>query len=966
MKRNIFLLLLFAIIGSVVNAQTVLPRLSPRPQAVLGVADPSMSLDGTWGFQTGSIASSDIQVSGEWLMQGFEVAEGETAIYSREFRLPEDWTGHRIKIRFDGVSSYGSVSVNGQAVGEHEGGMVPFEFDITDAVRPGMNKIIVDVKSETVSDRLGCVSQYACHTVGGLLRKVTLFALPQIQISATDVTTILDPSFRHAELGIKTDITRDENLPGNLTVGYILKDTTGKTVARQVVKVSGESQITGKLTIKNAKLWNSEEPYLYTLSTVLSLDGKLLQTNEQRVGLRQIEVRGNLLFVNGRPIKLRGVNRHEVHPLRGRSLTPELCRKDAEIFKAGNCNYIRTSHYPPSEEFLDACDELGLFVESEAALTWIQHGASPIWRNWDYRDRQYLPYMLRANVDNILAGRRHPSVIIWSIGNESYWSPLWAEVLSTAKTLDPSRPFTFHDQCWGGFNNGGSVADIANYHYPDMNGPAACDTMSRPTLFGEYAHLSCYNRTELATDPGVRAAFGEILVQYYDSMYYHPGCLGGALWSGIDDTFHLPDGRIVGYGPWGPIDGWRREKPEYTAMKQAYTPFRVLEHTRTSGQLQLKVENRYNFLNFNRLCIEIGAKDGQMVRVNSDIAARSEGTITIPLAESLSSGDLYLRVTDPQGFVCAEELFEAPQTSEAPVSEASVTLTTEERGNALFVKSIGPSDSLMVVFSKTTGTITKAYSGTKTILSGGPVFCIVPMNANDAGKPNVAGETYQNNIYPDKNYPHYTLFATSFAYEQRDNGSVVVAVEALYNGGDTGKLQYIFSLDGTIEVGYEIRSEAKTVNPRQYGLLFRLPASLDSLSWKRQGEFSVYPAWDIARTEGMALLNVSDVVEVEQWGAMPTVAWKDDANPMGSVDFRSTKTHILQASLCDRLGNGMTIYGDGKQALRCWLQDGAIQLLVADYSNTGSEPFYASPFTSGRVVVKKDDVLKGTVRLSLR
>lgn len=965
MKRNIFLLLLFAIIGCVAHAQTGLSRLSPRPQTVSGVAEPSMTLNGTWKFQAGSIASTDIEVPGEWMMQGFEVAEGETAVYSREFRLPEDWVGHRIKIRFDGVSSYGSVSVNGQAVGEHEGGMVPFELDITDAVKPGMNSLVVRVKSGTVSDRLGCVSQYACHTVGGLLRKVTLFALPQIQIAATDVTTTLDRSFRHAELNITTDIARDENLPGTLTVGYILKDTTGKIVARQVIKPGEKSQVTGKLAIRNANLWNSEEPYLYTLSTVLSLDGKPLQTNEQRVGLRQIEVRGNLFFVNGRPIKLRGVNRHEVHPLRGRSLTPELCWKDAEIFKAGNCNYIRTSHYPPSEEFLDACDELGLFVESETALAWIQHGASPIWRNWNYLDKQYLPDMLQANVDNILAGRRHPSVIMWSIGNESYWSPLWAEVLSKVKTLDPSRPFVFHDQCWGGYNNGASQADIANFHYPDMNGPAACDTMSRPTLFGEYAHLSCYNRTELATDPGVRAAFGEPLVRYYDSMYYHPGCLGGALWSGIDDTFHMPDGRIVGYGPWGPVDGWRREKPEYTAMKQAYTPFRILEHTRTGSQLQLKVENRYNFLNSNRLRIEVGEKGGKLIAVKSAIPARSAGTITIPMA-GFEGRELYLRVTDPQGFVCAEELIEAPQTSEASVSGGTAKLTVEELDDALFVKSVSATDSLTVVFSKTTGTITKAYSGTKTLLREGPVFCIVPMNSDDGGKPNVAGETYQNDIHPDKNYPLYTLFASDFAYEQRGNGAVVVNVEALYNGGDTGKIQYIFSPDGTIEVGYEVRSEAKTITPRQYGLLFQLPTAMDSLTWKRKGEFSVYPTNDIARNEGVALLNASEVAGVEQWRVTPAGAWKDDASPMGSVDFRSTKTHIVKASLCDRTGNGMTIYGDGKQALRCWLQDGAIQLLVADYSNTGSERFYASPFTDGRVTVKKDDILKGKVRMSLR
>ena len=127
--------------------------------------------------------------------------------------------------------------------------------------------------------------------------------------------------------------------------------------------------------------------------------------------------------------------------------------------------------------------------------------------------------MVRANMDNVLAGRNHPSIIIWSLGNESKWSPLWEKVNKIVKEMDPSRPTSFHDQCWGGFNNAGSNADVANYHYPGINGPKATDTMSRPTLFGEYAHLSTYNRRELLTDPGVRSAYNEPLVQFYDSIY---------------------------------------------------------------------------------------------------------------------------------------------------------------------------------------------------------------------------------------------------------------------------------------------------------------------------------------------------------------------------------------------------------------------------------------------------------------
>lgn len=942
-----------------------IPRLSPMVKTVAGVADPVIPLNGQWTFHTASVAPSPIEVPGEWIMQGFNVPEEETACYSRMIRIPGDWEGKRVKIRFDGVSSYGLVKVNGRVVGEHEGGMVPFELDITRAVKSGDNELMVEVRAGTISDRLSCISQYACHTVGGLVRKVTLFVLPEVNIASMDVVTTLDKSCKHAELHISTQLEETATLPATATINYQLKDQQGKTVAvkKQDLHQAGIKET--KLTVRNARLWNSEQPYLYTLTTFLTVDGKEVQTNEQRIGLRQVEVKGNLLYVNGKPVKLWGVNRHEAHPLRGRSLTPELCRKDAELFKAGNCNYIRTSHYPPSEEFLEACDEIGLYVESEAALNWIQHHASPIWKNWDYQDEQYLPYMLRANTDNVLAGRKHPSVIIWSLGNESRWSPLWEKVRQHVGELDPSRPNSFHDQCWGGFNNAGSTADIANIHYPGINGPAACDTMSRPTLFGEYAHLTCYNSRELVTDPGVRAAYGKYLVEYCDSMYYHPACLGGAIWSGIDDIFHLPGGRIVGYGPWGPIDGWRREKPEYTGMKKAYTPFRIVQEEWKTGRLVLTVENRYNFMGFNELLIEAGEKGGKMTRVKSTIPAGSKGKVIIPLKET-DMETIYLKVADPQGRVCHEELFASGMRENEKTEEENTMLETEDIHGLLKVRMTKNGDNQTIVFNKTTGVITHAWSGNKTLLRQGPVFCLAPMNSDDGGKPNVAGETYQNMMPPLRDYPHLTLFAKDFRYGKDDKGNIVVEIEAAYQNGDTGKIVYTFGKDHRIRVNYEMKLAAEKTTPRQYGLLFQLPEQMEVLTWKRKGEFTVYPEYDIARTEGTARLNANRLYEVESHGNVPDGAWKDDANILGSVDFRSTKTQLLKGSLLDNAGNGIIIHSDGTQAWRSWLQDGSIHLLVAGYSNTGSERFYSTPFTRDRITLGKGDTVKGEVVFELR
>jgi hypothetical protein len=141
---------------------------------------------------------------------------------------------------------------------------------------------------------------------------------------------------------------------------------------------------------------------------------------------------------------------------------------------------------------------------------------------------------------------------------------------------------------------------------------------------------------------------------------------------------------------------------------------------------------------------------------------------------------------------------------------------------------------------------------------------------------------------------------------------------------------------------------------------------MEKLAWNRKGEFSVYPENDMARTEGTTLLNANNLYEVEAWGKTPEGAWKEDANILGSVDFRSTKTQILKGSLIDKNGNGITVYGNGTQAWRSWLQDECIYLLIADYSNAGSEGFYTTPFTAGRITIKEKEVLKGELIFKLQ
>ena len=943
-----------------------IPTLTPIPQSVAGVANPVILLNGEWDFckKEDIHNPQKIKVPGEWEMQGFTINDGETAVYSRQLEIPSDWLGKQIKIRFDAISSYALVKINGKIAGEHEGSFVPFEVDITADITKSNNHLEIEVQALTISDRLACTSQYACHTVGGILRKVTLFASAPVHILSNSTITEFDAVYKNARLKVNSVVTKLSPESARIKLLYSLADASGKIVTEKILSTNPKNpgsvseMYEANLPVKSPEHWNPEHPYLYTLTTSVLANGKILESIAQKVGFRQIVIQGNQVLVNGSPIKLHGVNRHSVYPLTGRSIATDLDRKDAQLFRDANCNYIRTSHYPPSEEFLNAADELGLFVESEASLCWIQHGASPIWQLWNYTDTKYLPFMVRANMDNVVAGRNHPSVIIWSLGNESRWSPLWETVLSVVKQLDPTRPTSFHDQCWGGYNNAQSKADIANYHYPGINGPRAADTASRPTLFGEYAHLSTYNRRELLTDPGVRSAYSAPLVMFYDSIQHYKGNLGGAIWSGVDDIFHLPDGRIVGYGPWGPIDGWRRPKPEYWGMKKAYSPIhisKVIMPVAREGYLELTIENRYDFTSLKDVKILADINEGSWI-INSSIPPHGLGTIKIPCQDD--STLVLISFIDPRGFKADEERFVIKKNA-IPAPQKQVNLSFTENNSSILVKQ---GDARFNI-SKTTGIITNASKGDFPLISRGPVLCIVPMNSDNGGKPNVAGETYQNNIVPLKNYPLYTLFATGLQVLQSQSG-ISLSMEVTYTNAK-GKQTYLFTPDGKLITDYEVQYNGEDSIPYQYGLLVELPKYMDKLSWKRNGEFTTYPANDIARNEGIALLNAKHVNGVEEHGIVPKGDWKDDSNDLGSNDFRSTKRFITEAVLADKSGNQVKTLSDGRQHSRTWLQDEHINWLIADYTNAGSEPFYGSPHSDGRIRIK-NKTLKGKLVLVIQ
>lgn len=950
------------------------PTYAPFPDVTSGVAAPVMNLSGEWQFNPEPDPAfplkrgdgwKPIQVPGHWATQGFTVEDGTYAGYRRTFELPEDWADRHIRLRFDSVFSQCEVYVNGKEAGRHLGTFTAFELDVSDLLKPGKNTLELRVRNDSMADNLGSLNQYANFPLGGILRKVTLFALPQLHIADLRIETTFDDDFKNASLNLQFEVRNvSRKTCRNATISV---DVPGAVTAHAItipdMKPGTTRFVLASIPVKAPKKWDNEHPNLYNLECQLTLDGKGVEKISKRFGFRQVEVRGNRMFVNGKPIKLAGVCRHEAHPLLGRSLTPQQWRKDAELYMTGNVNFVRTAHYPPAEEFIEACDELGLFVELEAPVCWVGHHANESWKKLNFRDAQWYPYILQANMETIRFHRNNPSIILWSLANESYWSDNFAQVLKHAQAEDPTRPHAFHDQDYGGFNNLGSSAPVANIHYPGPNGDEAVNNYARPITFGEFCHLNVYNRQELVADPGIRNTWGDCLDRIWNRMVATDACLGGSIWSGIDDLFLLPDGRAVGYGAWGPIDGWRRPKPEYFYMKKVYSPIRMKTSELKAGRsVELTVENRHSFTNVKELTIKwtVGGRSGV---ATADIEPHSTGKLNIN-TKVADGEELSVAFYSNKGHLIDQ--FDIPIGSPPPAPSVKTVAGAPVKMVETSGEFVIQGQAFACRIDKTTGMITSVEKDGKTVLADGVHLVISDLKGGGCF-PNHSADT-----------PAWDpLCANWTATEVKATTSadfVTLTVKGKYDEAE-GAFIYAIHGNGILKIDYDFTTRRK-IDPRQVGLAVNLAGRFDRVSWERFAAFTGFPVEHIGRLKGTApafygerpnyAVDSQGNVKREFVRIQPEHPWIHDCNELGSADFRGTRTGILYYEMAATNGDKVTILSDGTQAGRCRVDGDKTRLYCIDIDTGGAELFLGSHLGYLRKPLGKGDRVTGGMTLQIQ
>ena len=867
----------------------------PVLQELAGVETPAVLLSGTWQFRYSPDSKWDkIQVPGEPAMQGYAIEHDKPFTYRKSFTVPADYAGKHTILRFDGVYSHARLFVNGTFVREHHGGFTRWETDVTPFVRPGKkNEIRLEVTDRL--DDISYASGYAHHPIGGILRDVTLFALPETCLYDFYAETHLDAAYEDAVL----KIGYSSPVAGGAEVAYTLTEPSGRhyllAQSRFPLEEGGNMN---ELPVKNPLKWDAEHPNLYTLTVTLSKDGKEIGRFDRRIGFRDVKIEKDRMLVNGMPVKLRGACRHDIHPTLGRTTTAELDSLDVILFKRSNMNFVRTSHYPPTERFLEYCDRYGIYVESETAVCFVDTYRQKNYAPGKTQDSaEFTPRYLSQCREMVKSFRSHPSILFWSIGNESVYGTNFQQCWDWVKATDKTRPVIFSYP--GSVGEKKPVYDILSMHYQDVNGNLNQWNRSThgfqgegiPALFDEWAHPACYTYATLQEDPNIREFWGHSIERMWSGLFDAPGGLGGAIWGYVDETFMLPEpkvgtafwkefartakpedyqGKCVGYGEWGIVDVWRREKPEFWATKKAYSPVRLMTTevaSFLSGQrLLLPLYNRFDHTDLDEIKIRYTYKGVEKELPAPSIAPHQKGLLVIP-AEAWEEGEL-LSICF---YTATGELLDAEQVSlgsdyhvrlaDSEASPVNGVLLVEETAGMMTIKG----DGFEIPFSKETGLICNATSKGQVIIEKGP-FLHLDINLNHLTGAEVR-KSARKFLTSDSDWKKQSLTYT------RKEGAVEVALSGFYQDVQTDILIRI-SPAGEMNVSYVVAGQPNGYL-RETGLSFYLPERLDYLQWERKGMWSCYPEGAFAGNTGeTSLYNPKQV----RYGENPAQPWSADTH----------------------------------------------------------------------------------------
>lgn len=829
--------------------------------------------------------------------------------YRRDFDVPADWSGRRVFITFDGVDCAFFIWVNGEKVGYSINSRNAAEFDLTKYVKPGKNTLAVEVYQYSSGTWLEDQDMWRLH---GIFRNVSLWSAPQVHIRDFFVKQDMDKDYKDATLEVSAKIKNYGDKAGKAQMfTATLYDKSANEIAKGTVTgkaLAGkqEEELTVKFPVANPAKWTAETPNLYTV-VLADSEGEILSS---KVGFRKIEIKGRIMTVNGVPIKLKGVNRHEHWSDVGHAITEEQMIRDLQVIKQGNCNHVRTCHYSDDPRWYELCDEWGIWLVAEANCEC--HG-------YDHHfDEEPLmkAAIIDRNVANVENFKNHPAVIIWSLGNECGGvGSNFVAAMNKVKELDPTR-FVHYERFGIGTKNP-SDFDGKMYGTPeDFAKIAQNKDLTKPFYICEFAHAMFNSMGSLS--------------EYSEVFDNNPEIVGGAIWEYQDQALwnkRDPKHPILAYGGGfgefpndhyfihkGVVSYDRTTegplvKPHYPEMKKAYQWISTDLVEPATGTIRIR--NKYQFIPLDGFeaswsLSENGKEIDKGTLQLPHIDARREARVSVPFrVENPKPGaEYFLRISykqkgktlwADQGFEVASEQFKLPVNT-PPVTDTKVTQPVKISQDAQSIKVSG--NGFALTFDKKSGFLTQlAKNGTNLLATDGSP----KLHLWRAAHRNDDMWAYRQWEQFGVNDLKYSL--VDLKIEPVDNYAVKIISTVKADGkqgfGACHTATYLIKGDGSVKVDNKIQFTGLRINLARIGVRYLLDKKLDQMSYFGRGPIENYSDRKSGFDVGLYDLSVNDQYEYEkpmERGNHEEVRWADlSGNGMPSLTIQSDE-NLMQVS----------------------------------------------------------------------
>lgn len=875
------------------------------------------------------------------------IYRNEVGAYRRNFNVPSNWDGREIYINFDGVDSFFYLWINGKYVGFSKNSRNTASFNITPYLRKsGENTVAVEVYRNSDASFLEAQDMFR---LPGIFRTVSLTSKPKMHIRDLVVIPDLDDQYQDGSLSITSDIRNlGKNATKNYSVSYSLYgnklyDDENTVVAESGVEVSKiavergkTSAITAAMKVSNPKKWSAEEPYRYTLvATLKDEKGKVVETVSTIVGFRKVEIKdteaeddefglaGRYFYVNGKTVKLKGVNRHETNPETGKVVSRQQMEEEVKLMKRANINHVRNAHYPDDPYWYYLCDKYGIYLEDEANIESHQYyygeasTSHPIeWKNAH----------VARNLEMVHAHVNHPSIVIWSLGNEAGPGDNFVAAYDAIKSFDASRPVQYER------NN--KIVDMGSNQYPSID-------WVRNAVKGRYNLKYPFHISEYAHSMG--NASGN-LIDYWEAIESTNFFMGGAIWDWIDQSMYYYDKetgeRFFAYGgDFGdrPNDGTfvnnglifadRTPKPAYFEVKKVYQNVGVKATDIAQGKIEIFNKNYFIPLNdyeiewslykngteiersnrFKESIREIGPRQKLQLEIPYDFSRLDEQSEYFVKIQFILAKDTWWA---EKGYVQMDEQLLVKEAMNRP------SIASQSRGESPGISDEGDlkvvrGKDFQVKFDMKAGTIYSLHYGGEQIIRDGEGPKL------DTWRAPVDNDNWAYKQWFEKGLHNLNHKALSHTLYTKEDGAVVLSfvVESqaphgsTIHGGTSGRYTLqehddkpfgakdfkfttnqvwtVYS-DGSIELESVVTSNDTALALARLGYSFQVLEEYGNYTYYGRGPFNNY-----------ADRKTSQFIELHQ----STV--KDQVVPWPNPQSMSNNEEVRWAALSNQIGNGV-------------------------------------------------------------